>query len=369
VEDLVTRITDRGVTAENAVTELDQITSAPRPYPRWVATAAWAGMAASISLLIGGTGLTASIAALITAVIDRIGRRLNRRAMPVFFQQMVGGVLATLASLLVVFTGAFADLQQPALIVAATITVLLSGLSVVGTVQDAITGYNVTAAGRTIETALMSVGLIAGILLALKLGVLLGLDAQHGQPRILPNAAPQTSQAVVPHPLPEVWVLLIKILAGASAAAFFALASYAARRALLIASVAGAVGVAIYYSLQLVGTEAVISAASAALLIGLSGGVLSRRLGIPPVIVAVSGLTPLLPGLSTYRALYSLIVERDASSGIGQLMIAIGTALALGAGVVLGEYLGRPVRANLGRLERKLAGPRMAGPLPDRPVE
>jgi hypothetical protein len=31
--------------------------------------------------------------------------------------------------------------------------------------------------------------------------------------------------------------------------------------------------------------------------------------------------------------------------------------------VVLGEWLAQPVRTGLGRLERRFAGPRMAGPL------
>lgn len=60
---------------------------------------------------------------------------MDRRSSDVLWRRCV-------ASLLVVATGAFAELQQPALIVAATITVLLFGLSVVGTVQDAITGWN-----------------------------------------------------------------------------------------------------------------------------------------------------------------------------------------------------------------------------------
>ena len=43
--------------------------------------------------------------------------------------------------------GAPPEGTQPELVVAAGITVLLSGFAVVGTVQDAISGYNVTAAG------------------------------------------------------------------------------------------------------------------------------------------------------------------------------------------------------------------------------
>ena len=49
--------------------------------------------------------------------------------------------------------------------------------------------------------------------------------------------------------------------------------------------------------------------------------------------------------------------------GITTLMLAVAVGLALGAGVVLGEYLAQPVRTSLGRLERRIAGPRMSGPL------
>ena len=46
-----------------------------------------------------------------------------------------------------------AGAAQPSLVIAAGITVLLSGLSVVGTVKDAISTYYVTAAGRAAEIA------------------------------------------------------------------------------------------------------------------------------------------------------------------------------------------------------------------------
>jgi uncharacterized membrane protein YjjB (DUF3815 family) len=97
-------------------------------------------------------------------------------------------------------------------------------------------------------------------------------------------------------------------------------------------------------------------------MIGFAGGVISRRLRIPPLVIAVAGMVPLLPGLTTYRALFELAVERS-NSGLSTLMVATSIALALAAGVVLGEYLAQPVRYGLGRLERRISGPRLAGPL------
>lgn len=110
------------------------------------------------------------------------------------------------------------------------------------------------------------------------------------------------------------------------------------------------------------GTDPIAASAIAATMIGFSGGVISRRLRIPPLVVAVSGMVPLLPGLATYRGLFALAVEGSVG-GLPILMLAAAIALALAAGVVLGEYLAQPVRSQLGRLERRLAGPRMAGPL------
>ncbi|MBJ8346154.1 threonine/serine exporter family protein [Antrihabitans sp. YC2-6] len=343
-EILVHRIVTGSISAEAAQTELEAITSAPHPYPRWVATIAWGGLAAFITVILGGGFGIAAVAFVISAVVDRLGRFLNRFALPFFFQQVVGGLVATLSAMAIVSSNLL-DTDKPTVVVAAAVTVLLSGLSTVSAVQDAITGYNVTAAGRTMETALMTAGLIAGVVLALKIAVLLGFERTP-----LPEIVDSTPQR-----LPFV------VIGSAGAAACFALASYSTVRAMAVAGVAGGLGGGVYGALLLTHLGAVSSSAVAAMLVGLGGGVLARRLKVTPLVVAVSGITPLLPGLSTYRGLYELGVERSSSPTT--LMTAIGIGLALAAGVVLGEYLAQPLRTRLGRLERKLAGPRMAGPL------
>ncbi|WP_033294407.1 threonine/serine ThrE exporter family protein [Amycolatopsis jejuensis] len=343
-EALVRKIVRGKIGAEEAHTELNRITSAPHPYPRWIATIAWGGLAAFITLLLGGGLDVALVALVISSAIDRIGRLLNRFNLPFFFQQVVGGLFATLSAMVIVSSDILTT-DRPTLVVAAAVTVLLSGLSTVSAVQDAITGYNVTAAGRTMETALMSAGLIAGVVLALRIAVLVGL------PRTpLPEAAGST-----PQQLPLV------VIGGAGAAACFAIASYSTMRAMLVAAAAGSIGALVYGGLMLARFDAVSSSAIAATLVGFCGGVMARRLKVTPLVVAVSGITPLLPGLSTYRGLYQLGVEPGGN--ISTLMTAVAIGLALAAGVVLGEYLAQPVRSGLGRLERKLAGPRLAGPM------
>lgn len=331
VEDLVRRIVDKRVTAADASAEIDRISRADHPYPRWVATLAWAGMAGAVAFLVGGGPLPAGTAAAVTALIDRVGRLLNRRELPFFFQQVVGGALATTVAMVMYATGA-APSVRPSLLVATGIVVLLSGLSLVGTVQDAITGYNVTAAGRTVEVALLTAGLIAGVALTLRAGVQFGV------------------RTTITEPLPPlISDVPVQLLAGAATSTFFALANYAPLRTLPMAAAAGALGASTFGLLTLVGVNTVTSAAAAATLVGLGGTVVSRRLKTPPLLVAVAGMVPLLPGWTIYRGLYQLTAEADAA-GISTLALAAGTALALASGVVLGEHLGRPVRTGLRRL-------------------
>jgi uncharacterized membrane protein YjjP (DUF1212 family) len=345
VERLVREITRGRVTAHDAHTELDRVTSAPHPYPRWFATLAYAGMAAAVALLVGGDLMVAMFAAAITALIDRVGRLLNRRALPFFFQQVVGGALATALALAVVASNVLPDGMSPTTMVAAALTVLLSGLSFVSTVQDAISGYNVTAAGRFVEVSMMTAGLIAGVVLSLNLGLRLGLPS-------VPAAHLASSLLRLP----------LQTFAGAAAAVCFALASYATPRSVLVAGMAGGAGAVGYSVLLLSGLGPITASALAATMIGFAGGVISRRLRIPPLVIAVAGMVPLLPGLTIYRGLYEMAVEGNYA-GLSTVMTAASVALALAAGVVLGEYLAQPVRSGLGRLERRLSGPRLAGPL------
>ncbi len=59
---------------------------------------------------------------------------------------------------------------------------------------------------------------------------------------------------------------------------------------------------------------------------------------------------PMLPGLAVFRAVFSFAVDGNFDNGIRQMMSAIAIALALGSGVVLGEFIGSPLRYRAGRI-------------------
>ena len=328
VASIVDRVERAELDAEGAAALLAEACSAPHPYPRWVATTGWAGLAASIALLLGAAPLTAFAAFVVTGLIDRTGRVLNRWGLPMFFQQVVGGMLATGATLALFATGVFPPGTRPSLVVAACITVLLSGLSVVGTVQDAISGYYVTCAGRAAEIMLLSAGLLTGVVVGLKIGFTFGLALEVAGE--LPSGAGQFS---------------ISLLAAAGAAAAFSLAGYARLRPLLIAGLAGAAGWGTYGALtQLLEVGPVAATGAAAVVVGIATGLLRRGDGgVSPLVVTLAGITPLLPGLTAYRGFYQLAVE-GLADGLVTVTVALGIGLAIAAGVVFGDFIARPRR-------------------------
>jgi uncharacterized membrane protein YjjP (DUF1212 family) len=328
VASVVERVERAELDAEAAAAVLAEAISAPHPYPRWVATAGWAGLAGSIALLLGAAPVTALAAFVVTALIDRIGRLLNRWGLPAFFQQVVGGMLATGATLALFAAGVFPPGTRPSLVVAASITVLLSGLSVVGTVQDAISSYYVTAAGRAAEIMLLSAGLLTGVVIGLKIGFEFGLALEVAG--ALPSGAGRFS---------------ISVLAGAAAAASFSLAGYAMPRPLLAAGLAGAAGWGTYGALtQLLAFGPVAATGVAAVVVGIATGLLRRGgAGVAPLVVTLAGITPLLPGFTAYRGFYQLAVE-GLAEGLVTVTVALGIGLALAAGVVFGDFVARPRR-------------------------
>ncbi|MCH5645242.1 MULTISPECIES: threonine/serine exporter ThrE family protein [unclassified Gordonia (in: high G+C Gram-positive bacteria)] len=329
VDKLIRRIRDTGITPSTAHQMVDNIIAAPHPYPHAVATVAWGVMASGIAVLLGGHVLVGLLAFLTTVVTVTVNRRLNRIGTPVFFQQVAGGFIAVVPAA-VVFGNAEAlgVTIAPSQVIAAGIVVLLSGLSLVGSVQDAITGAPITGVARFFELLLMTGGIIAGVGIAIRILELTGI--------YLPTITTSTSFDAVEIPS--------RVIAGAVASCAYALASYAEKRALPVAFLGGLIGsgvvAGVTYFLQ-VGD--VIANGTAAACVGLIGGLLARRALTPPLVVAVAGITPLLPGLAVYRGLYGILNDQTLD-GFTWVAAALGVGCALAAGVTLGEFVARSLR-------------------------
>ncbi|WP_156890432.1 threonine/serine ThrE exporter family protein [Gordonia shandongensis] len=349
VDRLVRRVRQLAITPGTAHRIVDGITTAGHPYPYWVATLGWGAMALGISILLGGNPLIATTTMVTTIIIVSTNRLLARFGTPVFFQQMVGGFIAVLpAATLYNWREALNVTFMPSQIIAAGIVVLLSGLSLVGSVQDAITGAPITATARFSEVVLMTVGILGGVGAAIKVTESLGI--------MLPSIS--TASPFRPTDLPTT------IAGGAIAAGAFALASYAERRAIPVAFGAGVVASGVTGGLTLLTAGPLVASFGAAVVVGLVGGLAARRALTPPLVIAVAGITPMLPGSAVYRGLYGLMSEQSVA-GMRQLATAISIAGALAAGVTLGEFIARTLKrpqlpAAFHRQRRAVKFPRMA---------
>jgi uncharacterized membrane protein YjjP (DUF1212 family) len=344
LDGLVRRITSGGVLVNEAHEAMDELTEQPHPYPRWLATAAWAGFALGIAMLMGGTWLTCIVAAVTSAIIDRVGRRLNRLGTPNFFQQAVGACIATLIAVVMYrFAG-----QGLTTLVATGIVVLLAGMTLVGSMQDALTGYMITALARLGDAVFATAGIVVGILAGLQVAKTAGIEIE------LHVDVSQTF--ITPHePLPIIVATIGAVLAGVC----LTLASYAPLRSMATAGIAAAIAALAFIGLGAVGFGAVLATGVAAIAVGLFATMISIRRQAPALVTVTAGITPLLPGLAVFRAVFEFAVEGDFDRGLSQMLSAAAIALAIGSGVVMGELIGSPLRYGAGRVSTIL---RIEGP-------
>lgn len=318
---------------------LTRIVEAPHPYRRWIVTLALAAMAAGVAVLLNGGWPVALAAGVTTGIIDRTLRRLRAFGLPSFFQQVAGAAIATTVALVLLWGHDQFDwessLLPPSLIVASGIVVLLAGLSLVGAAEDAISGYPLTAAARSFEVALHTIGLVVGIGVTLDIGRRLGAPLRITDPSTLSTPA------------------VLQILAGAIIAGAWAVASYARPRTVIPVAVSGASAVGVYVALSAAGAGSATGAFGAALVVGFASGFAADRLGVQQHVVSVSGITPLLPGLAIYRAMFTLVDTNGIVEGGAMLLAALAIGLALAAGVTLGEFLATPLR-KMDRWQRRV---------------
>ncbi len=347
VDHLVRDLLADRLTLKEARARLARITSSNHARPRWLVTAGWGVMCAGTSLYLGGDRAVIGIALLAAIVIDLLKQVMSSRGLPSFYQQVAGGAIATLI--------AAAASQLPfaldtSLVVTANIVMLLAGVGFLGALQDALSGFYVTATARLTEAVLSTAGIIAGVSGGISLARTLGVRIGQIEPGVF-----------------DLSRLALFACGGAIAAAGFAFSSYAPRRSILPAGLVAGVAIVISESADL-GFGRAWSVAFAAVFVGLVSYPLASRLRVPTLVLVVSAIVPLLPGLSIFRGL-SQLADGSVSAGLLAMITAVSVAIALSSGVILGEFLAQPVQRNARRLEGRLAGPRLVGPhrLPDPP--
>lgn len=329
VDALIRAILAGRIAPDRAIREIKRIHHAPTHYNAPFILICWGVFTAGITYMNGG-GLLAATCGFIAAVLIMAGSMwLGARGLPLFFQNVYGGFVATIPAAVAYQIAQINEITvNPSAIIAAGIIAMLAGLSLFQALQDGITGAPVTASARFFDTALAT-GAICG-------GVGLGLTTLTAVGMSLPPFDSTTATSITAN--------TVMAIGGGLSGPFFALASNARLRSTLVTTITTLIGCALFFMiLRPLGVKPMVASAIAAILIGLFGGLLSRRFEIPPLITAVAGITPLLPGLGLYRGMYA-ILSGDMSLGFSLLAAAFGTATALAAGVVLGEWMARRIR-------------------------
>lgn len=341
VHRLVMTILSDEITRDEARALVRSIASTGHWVPRWAIVLGSGVINGGVALILGGGLVVCAVATVAGMGIDIMNRALGRRRWPMFYSQAAGGLFATLLATGVAATPLDVD---PGAVITASIVLLLAGIGFMGAVQDALSGFYVTAGARILEAMLATAGLIAGVSAGLALASTIGVDLGIVE-------AGATGFAAVP-------LVLIGSTVAATAFAFTCYAPWQVLPAVFVTTLAGT---AVFTAIQAPGLGKPWGAAWAAVVIGLVSYSVAGRLNVPPLVLVVPGIVPMLPGLSIYRGL-SAFAEQDPIGTI-HLTTAAAVTIALAAGVIMGEYLAQPLKRNARRLETRLAGPRLAGVL------
>ncbi|WP_461163709.1 threonine/serine exporter family protein [Arthrobacter sp. R4-81] len=336
VHQLVTDVVAGGVGRDEAVRRLDEIIHSSKPYPRWMVTVAFGVFSAVFVGILGGGVGASGIAFLSNLLISLLARQLSKRRVPDFFITASCAFVVTFIALLLY---QFGVPIEPAIVVVGGILLLLPTGRLVSSVQDAINGFPVTAAGRFLSTVLTFGALVAGIAVALVVGTVTGME-----------------EIEVTETFPPAYDWWALIILTAVAVLAIGITEQTAWKLLLPTAGVGVVGYLVLWGATALGVGDRFSPALAAVVIGLLGRVVALKMGAPQLVVAVPAALILLPGLTIFRSMYVLTIEESQILiGAGGMLNAGAIVLGVAAGIVLGDTLARPLTRNLASNERRRA--------------
>ena len=344
-QDLAKSIRDNHLSLDDAENKLDQIAEHPRKYPNWVTYVAGGLLSAGVSVLFTGSWQIILLSLLVGTLISWMVAVLYRASLPVFFVQAIAAFVATSITVGLMWAVNHDHLKiltdiNPTLVLIGGIVLLVAGMMIVGAIQDAIDEYYLTATARILKVMMMTSGIILGVSMGLYLAKKTGVNFVPSPERLTLTSA--TYQYV-----------------GAGIiAAMFALSNHARVLGILLS---GSIGILSYF-ITLVALEfnfgLVASYGIAATFIGFTATLISRAWHIPTMATISAGIVPLVPGLTLYNGLMTIVLYAPGTgefdSGMGLLLRAFLIAVSIAAGASFGNILGRPARRKLTQLHNRL---------------
>ena len=329
VHKLVTDLVDGRLEFHEARSRLDAIRTQRRPFPEWFTTGAWGFMVGALVLLLGGGPIAVPLGITMAIVVFQLGKLLGRTHLPAFF---ITALQAASATLIATIAGDVGIIASPQYLVAAGIVLLLPTQSLYSAVQDALTNFPLTAAGRVVGVFMTLAGIVSGIALGIVCGQAIGLGH---------------IEVLVPKTSPHVVTAILSMVAAAVVSMSGAVAMSARRRFILPAALVGLASHITMMSLTLLDVDNVLASLLAATVTGFLSRPLALRLGAPAIVLMIPGIYTLLQGLSIFTAVYQIASESENVSfavGLSSLFTAILANAALAVGAVLGSYLALPLK-------------------------
>lgn len=330
----VYRLIDDVVTSGGAIDidevreRLSTILNQPHPYRRWVVTLGMAILAGGVVVMFNASLVLAAVAAASAVIADVIARRLSKWGIAVFFSQIACAAAITIIAVAMYWLRSMGvelpGANNPTVIVISGIIMLLSGIGLTTAARDAVDGYYLTAAARTMEVVMLTLGLAIGIWLtigvAYRLGAPVAVGTSLGSGRGL-------------------WAGMLGVaLVGIG----FALTSYVRFGLAPLMAADAAVVFAVFYLLRPLMPQPGMASAAAGAVAGVIAYLAYRWIKVPEAAMAMAGIIGLIPGLAFYTGLYNLIGDDfDPSQAAPALLSAAATGLGLAAGTAIGGYIAR----------------------------
>nr|WP_284711038.1 threonine/serine exporter family protein [Brevibacterium sp. XM4083] len=349
VHKLVSDLVDGRIGFMEARSRLDAIRSQRRPFKEWFVTGAWGMMVGSLVLLLGGGPIAIVLGIAMAIFIFELGKVIGRTSLPGFF---ITALQAAIGTLVAMAAGNFGLIDSPQYLVAAAIVLLLPTQALYSAVQDALTNFPLTAAGRLVGVFISFAGIVSGLAFGVVCGQALGM---------------QPIEILVPRSGVHVVAVIVSLGAAAIVAMAGAVGMQASRRFILPAAFVGLAAFITMTSLSLLGIDNVLASLLSATVAGFLARPLALRLGAPAIVLTIPAIYTLLQGLSIFTAVYRIVAETETTSfavGLSALFTAILANAALAVGAVLGSYLARPLK---GRKAEKVADSVRAGDTPAGP--
>ncbi|MCX5368908.1 threonine/serine exporter family protein [Streptomyces sp. NBC_00015] len=324
---------------EEAYRRLAEMRRNRHPYPTWVLTSASGLLAGAASVLVGGDLVVFVAAALGAMLGDRLAWLCAGRGLPEFYQFLVAAMPP--AAIGIALTLAHVEVKASAVITGGLFA-LLPGRALVAGVQDGLTGFYITAAARLLEVMYFFVGIVAGVLVMLYVGVQLGAHLN-----------PDAALGITKRPLWQIGASMLLSLT-------FAVLLQQERSTVLAVTLNGGVAWSVYGAMHYVGEiSPVASTAVAAGVVGLFGQLLSRYRFASALPYTTAAIGPLLPGSATYFGLLA-IAQNEVDAGLVSITKAAALAMAIAIGVNLGSEISR-LFLRIGSAEKRRAAKRTRG--------